>query len=86
LGWTNSPKTHSKRSTISRAKKPVVRPNDLIRAADLQPERLPLIVAELGRRGWVQAAKDAIQIMPPGEKRAVHLIRRAPPVGTLPGR
>ena len=41
--------------------KPVVRASDLIRAADLQPERLPMIVAELERRGWAQADKDTLR-------------------------
>jgi len=55
--------------------KPVVRPRDLIRAADLQAERLPMIAAELKRRGWAIADKDTLQITPPGEKRAIQLIR-----------
>ena len=55
--------------------KPVVRPRDLIRAADLQAERLPMIAAELKRRGWAIAGKDTLQITPPGEKRAIQLIR-----------
>jgi len=55
--------------------KPVVRGSDLIRAADLQPGRFPLIVKELTRRGWAQADKETIRILPPGEKRAIELIR-----------
>lgn len=55
--------------------KPVVRASDLIRAADLAPGRLPLIAQELARRGWAQADKEALHILPVGEKRAVELIR-----------
>ena len=55
--------------------KPVVRASDLARAADLQPDRLPMIVGELQRRGWAHADKDTLRIAPPGEKRALELIR-----------
>jgi len=55
--------------------KPVVRASDLIRAADLQPGRFPLIVKELTRRGWAQADKDTLRALPAGEKRALELIR-----------
>ncbi len=55
--------------------KPLVHSSDLIRAADLQPQRFSLIVKELTRRGWVQVDKDTLHIMPPGEKRALELIR-----------
>jgi manganese transport protein len=55
--------------------KPIVRASDLIRAADLQPGRFPLIVKELTRRGWAQADKDTLRALPAGEKRALELIR-----------
>jgi len=55
--------------------KPVVRASDLIRAADLQPGRFPLIVKELTRRGWAQADRDTLRALPAGEKRALELIR-----------
>ena len=55
--------------------KPIVRSSDLARAAELQPNRLPMLVAELSRRGWVQTDKDMLRIAPPGEKRALELIR-----------
>ena len=55
--------------------KPIVRTNDVIRAADLQPGRFPLIVKELTRRGWAQANRDMLRILPAGEKRALELIR-----------
>jgi manganese transport protein len=54
---------------------PLVRSNDLVRAADLQPGRFPLIVAELARRGWARVENEALHILPPGEKRAIELIR-----------
>ncbi len=53
----------------------LVQPRDLIRAADLQPGRYPLIETELRRRGWAQAEGGALQISPPGERRALELIR-----------
>jgi manganese transport protein len=55
--------------------KPSVRANDLIRAAEVQPKRFPMIMAELRRRGWARADKETLSIMPAGEKRAVQLIR-----------
>ena len=55
--------------------KPTVRANDLIRAADIQHERLPMIIAELRRRGWAQADKETLRITRAGEKRAVQIIR-----------
>jgi Mn-dependent DtxR family transcriptional regulator len=61
--------------------KPIVRASDLVRATDLRPNRLSLIVAELVRRGWAQTegrlGDNALRIMitPPGEKRALELIR-----------
>jgi len=54
---------------------PLVRPRDLIRAADLQPGRFALIESELRRRGWAQAEGEALHISPAGEKHALHLIR-----------
>jgi manganese transport protein len=53
----------------------VVKSNDLIRAADLQPGRFPLIQAELQRRGWAAVDKANLNILPAGEKRAIELIR-----------
>ncbi len=47
----------------------------LIRAADLQPGRWPLILSELLRRNWILSEGEAIQILPDGEERAVELIR-----------
>ncbi|MGC8779267.1 MAG: Nramp family divalent metal transporter [Anaerolineae bacterium] len=54
---------------------PLVRPRDLIRAADLQPDRYPLIEAELRRRGWVRVGPAGLQVLPAGERRALELIR-----------
>jgi manganese transport protein len=55
--------------------KPAVRASDLIRAADLQPGRFPLIVKELTQRGWARADGDSLHILPAGKKRALELIR-----------
>jgi manganese transport protein len=55
--------------------RPQVRQHDLARAADLQPSRLPLILAELERRGWARSDPQTVKILPAGEKRAVELIR-----------
>jgi manganese transport protein len=52
-----------------------VRANDLIRAADLQPGRFPLIVKELRQRGWAQADGSSLRILAAGNKRALELIR-----------
>lgn len=52
-----------------------VRPQDLIRAADLQPNRFPAILSELERRGWVRQVDGGIAIQRSGEKRALELIR-----------
>ncbi len=52
-----------------------VRSNDLVRAAQLQPGRFPLIQAELERRGWAKVEDGTIHILPAGERRAVELIR-----------
>ena len=54
---------------------PTVRANDLARTAGLQPDRLPMIVGELTRRGWAHADKGTLRMAPPGEKRALELIR-----------
>jgi manganese transport protein len=54
---------------------PQVRLHDLVRAADLQPDRLPMILAELSRRGWAQPDKQDVRILPGGEQRAIELIR-----------
>lgn len=48
---------------------------DLIRAAELQPGRYPIIAAELQRRTWVELAGDELRITPAGERRALELIR-----------
>ncbi len=52
-----------------------VRASDLIRSADLQPGRFPLIQAELKRRGWIEGADGRLRISPAGERRAIQLIR-----------
>ena len=54
---------------------PQVQGNDLVRAAGLQPGRLPLILAELERRSWAKQLDDTVSILPAGQKRAVELIR-----------
>ncbi len=54
---------------------PLVRPRDLIRAADLQPGRYALIESELRRRDWAQSEAGALQISRAGERRALELIR-----------
>ncbi len=54
---------------------PLVRPRDLIRAADLQPGRYELIESELRRRDWAQSEAGALQISRAGERRALELIR-----------
>ena len=55
---------------------------ELIRAADLQPGRYPIIAGELRRRKWVAVEDDAgtagepgLRITPEGERRALELIR-----------
>ncbi len=55
--------------------RPVVHSSDLVRATELQPNRLPVILLELVRRNWAQVDGDNIRILPAGEKRAVELIR-----------
>jgi manganese transport protein len=55
--------------------RPMVQASDLVRATELQPDHLPVILLELKRRGWAQVDGDAIQILAAGEKRAVELIR-----------
>ena len=59
---------------LSREEGPV-READLIRAADLRPARFGLVWAEIARRGWARNAEGTLQILPPGERRAVDLIR-----------
>ncbi len=54
---------------------PLVRPRDLIRAADLQPGRYALIESELRRRDWAQSEAGALQLSRAGERRALELIR-----------
>jgi len=54
---------------------PEVSDRDLVRAAELQPDRFPKILNELERRGWARHEKNRIQILRSGEKRAVELIR-----------
>ena len=54
---------------------------ELIRAADLQPSRYPVISGELRRRKWVaiedesEPGDPALRITPEGERRALELIR-----------
>lgn len=55
--------------------KPAVSISYLIRAANLQPARSAEVAAELERRGWVHIEKEMVRILPPGEKRALELIR-----------
>jgi len=55
--------------------RPAVPDSDLIRAADLQPSRYPLIAAELKQRGWAVVDAKNLRILPAGEKRALELIR-----------
>ena len=47
----------------------------LIRSADIEPARFPAIQSELKRRGWADADKDTLTLLPAGEKRALELIR-----------
>ncbi len=54
---------------------PDVRQRDLARAAGLQPARLPLVLAELERLGWVRVEQEQVCILPAGERRAIELIR-----------
>jgi Mn-dependent DtxR family transcriptional regulator/Fe2+ transport system protein FeoA len=49
--------------------------NHLIRAADLQPKRWPMILSELLKRNWVTLDQNQLEISPTGEKRAIELIR-----------
>lgn len=59
---------------LSRQKSPVQRA-ELIRGADLQPGRLPLIVEEMARRKWITVEGENLFILPAGERRAIELIR-----------
>jgi len=53
-----------------------IKSSNLIRAADLQPDRFALILSELRRRNWADASdENSIHILPGGEKRALELIR-----------
>jgi manganese transport protein len=54
---------------------PKVRDSDLVRAAEVDPDRLPLILAELVRRNWATVDDHIITILPVGQKRAIELIR-----------
>ena len=54
---------------------PLVDKNSLVRAAGFQPAKLPLILAELQRRGWAQGEDERVKILKPGERRAIELIR-----------
>ena len=74
-GWTRLAEDTLKALYHLSREKPVVRASDLIRAADLQPGRFPLIVKELTQRGWARADKDTLRALPAGEKRALELIR-----------
>lgn len=59
---------------LSRQKTPVRR-SELIRGADLQPARMPLIVEEMARRKWVALEGETLTLLPAGERRAIELIR-----------
>ncbi len=52
-----------------------VRSTDLVRQAELQPERLPMILAEMQRREWVVVDGEWVTLLLAGEKRAIELIR-----------
>ena len=54
---------------------PSVSPRDLIRSAELEPSRYPIIAAELERRKWAEVDGDWVHISPAGERRALELIR-----------
>ncbi len=54
---------------------PLVKERDLVRAADLQPGRAKLVQAELERRSWAASEAGGLRILPPGERRAIELIR-----------
>ncbi len=60
---------------------PTVSSRELIRGADLEPNRYPIIAAELLRRKWAEAAGEGgpgapdLRITPEGEQRALQLIR-----------
>lgn len=60
---------------------PTVASRDLIRGAELQPSRYPIIATELERRQWAEVDGDgglgdaSLHITPSGERRALQLIR-----------
>ncbi len=59
---------------------PVVSSRDLIRGSELQPNRYPIIAAELERRKWAvvdspPSGGPGLRITPAGERRALELIR-----------
>lgn len=59
---------------LSRQKAPVSR-SELIRGADIQPARCPIIVEEMTRRKWVLLQGENLILLPAGERRAIELIR-----------
>ncbi len=59
---------------LSRQKSPVKR-FELVRGAELQPARLPAIIEEMVRRKWITVDGEDLLILPPGERRAIELIR-----------
>ena len=54
---------------------PTVSPCDLIRSAELEPSRYPIIASELQRRRWAELGGDGVRITVAGERRALELIR-----------
>ena len=54
---------------------PTVSSRDLIRSGELQPNRYPIVAAELQRRKWADIEGDDLAITPSGERRALELIR-----------
>jgi manganese transport protein len=52
-----------------------VRKNDLVRATEIQSQRLPMVLIELERRGWARLQEGVILMLPAGERRALELIR-----------
>lgn len=59
---------------LSRQKSPVTR-RELIRGAEIHPDRFPMIVEEMMRRKWIFMDGENLTLLPAGERRAVELIR-----------
>lgn len=54
---------------------PQVSRRELVRAGELPPSRLPLVLEELQRRNWAVVEAEHVSITPAGERRAIELIR-----------